>query len=53
VANYTGETSRPLEVTSKEHKHNLTQGLLEESKLTQHAHEKCQMVLERSEDLAG
>jgi hypothetical protein len=37
-----GETSRPLEVHSKEHKYkyNLTQGLLEKSKLGQHAHEE-------------
>jgi hypothetical protein len=30
---YVGETSRPLEVRNKEHKYNLTQGLLEKSKL--------------------
>jgi hypothetical protein len=34
---YIGETSRPLEVRIKEHKHNLNQGLLEESKLAQHS----------------
>jgi hypothetical protein len=34
------ETSRPLEVCIKEHKYNLTQGLLEKSKLAQHAHEE-------------
>jgi hypothetical protein len=32
------ETSRPLEVRIKEHKYNLTQGLLEKSKLAQHAY---------------
>jgi hypothetical protein len=37
---YTGETSRPLEVRIKEHKYNLTQGLLEKSKLAQHAYEE-------------
>jgi hypothetical protein len=30
------ETSRPLEVCTKEHKYNLTQGLLEKSKLAQY-----------------
>jgi hypothetical protein len=35
---YIGETSRPLEVSIKENKYNLTQGLLEESKLAQHAY---------------
>jgi predicted GIY-YIG superfamily endonuclease len=33
---YIGETSRPLEVRIKEHQCNLTQGLLEKSKLVQH-----------------
>jgi hypothetical protein len=37
---YTGKTSRPLEVCIKEHKYNLTQGLLEKSKLVQHAYEE-------------
>jgi predicted GIY-YIG superfamily endonuclease len=37
---YIGETSRPLEVRIKEHKYNLTQGLLEKSKLAQHAYEE-------------
>jgi predicted GIY-YIG superfamily endonuclease len=37
---YIGETSRPLEVHIKEHKCNLTQGLLEKSKLVQHAYEE-------------
>jgi predicted GIY-YIG superfamily endonuclease len=37
---YIGETSRPLEVRIKEHKYNLTQGLLEKSKLAQHACEE-------------
>jgi hypothetical protein len=36
---YIGETGRPLEVCIKEHKYNLTQGLLEKSKLAQHAYE--------------
>jgi hypothetical protein len=34
---YISETSRPLEVLIKEHRYNLTQGLLEKSKLIQHA----------------
>jgi predicted GIY-YIG superfamily endonuclease len=37
---YIGETSRPLEVRIKEHKHNLKEGLLEKSKLAQHAYEE-------------
>jgi hypothetical protein len=37
---YIGETSRPLEVRIKEHKYNLTQGLLEKSKLAQHAYDE-------------
>jgi hypothetical protein len=37
---YIGETSRPLEASIKEQKHNLTQGLLEKSKLAQHAHKE-------------
>jgi hypothetical protein len=32
--------SRPLEVRIKEHKHTLKQGLLEKSKLAQHAEEE-------------
>jgi hypothetical protein len=35
-----GETSRPLEARIKEHKYNLTQGLLEISKLVQRAYEE-------------
>jgi hypothetical protein len=34
------KTSRPLEVRIKEHNHNLKQGLLEKSKLIQHAYEE-------------
>jgi hypothetical protein len=37
---YIGEISRPLEARIKEHKYNLTQILLEKSKLGQHAHEE-------------
>jgi hypothetical protein len=37
---YIGETSRPLEVSIKEHKYNLTQIFLEKSKLAQHAYEE-------------
>jgi hypothetical protein len=39
-----GETSMPLEVCIKEHKYNLTQGLLEKSKLVQHAYEEDQKI---------
>jgi hypothetical protein len=35
-----GETNRPLEVRIKENKYNLTQGLLEKSKLAQHTCEE-------------
>jgi hypothetical protein len=37
---YIGKTSRPLEVRFKEHKCNLTQGLLEKSKLAQDLYEE-------------
>jgi hypothetical protein len=37
---YIGDTSRPLEVRIKQHKYNLTQGLLEKSKLAQPAYEE-------------
>jgi hypothetical protein len=37
---YIGETSRPLKVRIKEHKFNLTQGLLEKSKSAQRAYAK-------------
>jgi hypothetical protein len=37
---YIGETRRPSEVRVKEHRHNLTQVLLEKSQLTQHAYEE-------------
>jgi hypothetical protein len=35
---YISKTNRPLEVRIKEHKYNLTQGLLEKSKVAQHAY---------------
>jgi hypothetical protein len=41
---YIGETSRPLEVRIKEHKYNPTQGLLEISKLAQHASEESHTI---------
>jgi hypothetical protein len=42
---YIGETrSRPLDVSIKEHRYNLTQGLLEKSKLAQHAHEDVDKI---------
>jgi hypothetical protein len=37
---YISKTSRPLEVSIKEQKYNLTQGLLEKSKLVQYAYKK-------------
>jgi hypothetical protein len=37
---YIGETSRPLEVRIKQHKYNLTQGLLQKSKLAQRSYEE-------------
>jgi hypothetical protein len=37
---YIGETSGSLEVRIKEHKYNLTQGVLEKSKLAQHVYEE-------------
>jgi hypothetical protein len=37
---YIGKTSRPLEECIKEHKYNLTQGLLEKSKLAKYAYEE-------------
>jgi predicted GIY-YIG superfamily endonuclease len=36
---YIGETGRLLAVRLREHRHNLQQGLLEKSKLAQHAYE--------------
>jgi predicted GIY-YIG superfamily endonuclease len=41
---YIGETSRPLAVRLREHRHNLQQGLLEKSKLAQHAYEEDHRV---------
>jgi hypothetical protein len=35
---YIGETGRPLALRLREHRHNLQQGLLEKSKLAQHAY---------------
>jgi hypothetical protein len=45
-----GEASRPLEVRIKEHKYNLTQGLLEKSKLTQHAYEEGHKICWNAEN---
>jgi hypothetical protein len=41
---YIGERSKRLEVFITEHKHNLTQGLLEKSKLVQDAYEEDQKI---------
>jgi hypothetical protein len=38
--NYIGETSRPLTIHIQEHRHNLEKGLLEKSRLAQHAFEE-------------
>jgi predicted GIY-YIG superfamily endonuclease len=37
---YIGETGRPLAMRLREHRHNLKEGLLEMSKLAQHAYEE-------------
>jgi hypothetical protein len=37
---YIGETNRSLQIRIKEHKHKLTQGLLEKSKLVQHGYQQ-------------
>jgi hypothetical protein len=37
---YIGETGRPLAVRLREHRHNLQQGIVEKSKLAQHAYEE-------------
>jgi hypothetical protein len=46
---YTGETSRRLEARIKEHKYNLTQGLVEKSKLPQHACEEGHKICWKEE----
>jgi hypothetical protein len=42
---YIGETGRPLAVWLCEHRHNLKEGLLEKSKLAQHAYEEGPRVI--------
>jgi hypothetical protein len=42
--NYIGETGRPLAVRLRERRHNLQQGLIEKSKLAQHAYEEGHRV---------
>jgi hypothetical protein len=42
---YTGERGRPAAVRLREHRHNLQQGLLEKSKLAQHAYEEGHKVV--------
>jgi hypothetical protein len=42
---YIVETGRPLAVQLHEHRHNLKEGLLEKSKLAQHAHEEGLRVI--------
>jgi hypothetical protein len=50
---YNGETGRPLEGCIKENKYNLTEGLPEKSKLSQHGvRRRPQIMLERREGLA-
>jgi hypothetical protein len=41
---YIGETGRPLAVRLREHRHNFKEGLLEKSKLAQHAYEENHKV---------
>jgi predicted GIY-YIG superfamily endonuclease len=41
---YIGETGRPMTVRIREHMHNLKQGLIEKSKLAQHAYEEGHRV---------
>jgi hypothetical protein len=41
---YIGETGRPLAMRLRAHKHNLREGLLEKSKLAQHAYEEGHRV---------
>jgi hypothetical protein len=41
---YTEETERPLAARIRKHRHNLQQGLLEKSKLAQHAYEEGHTV---------
>jgi hypothetical protein len=41
---YVGETGRPLAMLLREHGHSLQQGLLEKSKLAQHAYEEGHRV---------
>jgi hypothetical protein len=38
------KTGRPLAVQIREHRHNLQQGLLEKSKLAQHAYEESHRI---------
>jgi predicted GIY-YIG superfamily endonuclease len=42
---YIGETGRPLAVRLREHKHNFKEGLIEKSKLAQHAYEEDRKVM--------
>jgi hypothetical protein len=42
---YIGETGRPLAVRLREHKHNFKEGLIEKSKLAQHAYEEDHKVM--------
>jgi hypothetical protein len=46
---YVSQTSRPSEVLIEEHKYNLTQDLVEKSKLVQHAYEEGHKIY-RSEE---
>jgi hypothetical protein len=41
---YLGETGRPLTLRLREYRHNFQQGLLEKSKLAQHAYEEGHRV---------
>jgi predicted transcriptional regulator len=46
---YITERSRPLKVRIKEHKYNLTQSLLEKSKLVQYAGKECHKICWKEE----
>jgi hypothetical protein len=41
---YIGQTGRPLDLRIREHRYNLTEGILEKFKLAQHAYEECHRV---------
>jgi predicted GIY-YIG superfamily endonuclease len=44
-SSYIGKTGGPLAMRLREHRHNFKEGLLEESKLAQHAYEEGHKVI--------